>query len=235
MQHMKMDLHVHTIYSDGADTPEAIVARAKAVGLDGVAITDHDSIKGWGRALEAGRLLEVNVVPGKEIVIYEKCGGRVFGEVLALFLQEDIKKRFGPSDLGDLFDRIRDQDALAVVPHPFGDSVRIQKVTEAAEKEKLKIDAIEVLNGRCPAESNAKSFEYAIRRKLSQTAGSDAHRSEEIGHCYTFVEADDIEVFRKGIKKKLSRAIGLQKSPKDILYHRVMCKLEWMFKDHKKE
>ena len=229
---MKLDLHVHTIYSDGVDTPETAVARAKAVGLNGIAITDHDSIKGWERALRAGKSLGVNVVPGKEIVIYEK-NGQVFGEVLALFLQEDIRKRFGPSDLRDLFDRIRDQDALAVIPHPFGDTIRIQKVTEAAEKKKLKVDAIEVLNGRCPAEFNGKSFEYAIKKKLSQTAGSDAHRSEEIGHCYTFVETDNIEGFRKGIKKKLSRAIGLQKTPQQILYHRIMCKLTWPLKDRK--
>jgi hypothetical protein len=230
---MKLDLHVHTIYSDGIDTPERVVARAKAVGLDGVAITDHDSVKGWKRALEAGKLLGVNVVPGKEIVIYEK-NGQVFGEVLALFLDEDIRKKFGPSDLGDLFDRIRDQDALVLVPHPFGDSIRIQKVTETVEKEKLKVDAIEVLNGRCPAEFNGKSFEYAIKKRLGQTAGSDAHRSEEIGHCYTFVETHDIEGFRKGIKRKLSKAIGLQKTPREILYHRIMCKLTWPLKDHKK-
>jgi len=231
MQHMKIDLHAHTIYSDGVDGPETLVARAKAVGLSGVAITDHDSTGGWKRAIQAGKSLGVHVVPGKEIVIYKKGkDGPVFGEVLALFLQEDIKRRFGPLNLAELFDEIHDQDALSVIPHPFGDSIRAQEVTGRAERNKLKVDAVEVMNGRCPAEFNSKSFEYAIKRKLAQTAGSDAHRAEEIGHCYTFVEANDIEEFRKGIKRKLSRAIGLQKSPKDVLYHRVMCKLEWIFR-----
>ncbi|VVB73646.1 Error-prone DNA polymerase [uncultured archaeon] len=225
---MKLDLHTHTIYSDGVDTPETIVARAKAVGLDGVAITDHNSVGGWKRGIEAGRALGIFVVPGNEIAIREN--GKTTGEVIALFMQEDIKKKFGPSDMGDLLDRIKDQDALSVIPHPFGDYARVQKATAIVDRKGLKVDAVEVMNGRCPADSNSAAFEFAMKKKLGQTAGSDAHRAEEVGHCYTFAEADSIEEFRKAIKKRQSKAIGMQKSPKDVLYHRAMCKLEWIFK-----
>lgn len=225
---MRLDLHTHTIYSDGVDTPETVVARAKAVGLDGVAITDHSSIGGWKRAMDAGKSLGIYVVPGNEIAIREK--GKTVGEIIALFMQEDIKRKFGPNDIDYLLDRVKDQDALSVIPHPFGDYVRVQKATGIIDKKGLKVDAVEVMNGRCPADSNAAAFGFAVKKRLSQTAGSDAHRAEEIGHCYTFVETDDIEEFRKGIKRKLSRAIGMQKSPKDVLYHRAMCKLEWMFR-----
>jgi len=225
---MKLDLHTHTIYSDGVDTPETIVARAKAVGLDGVAITDHSSIGGWKRAMQAGQSLGILVVPGCEIAIKEK--NRTAGEVIALFMQEDIKRKFGPSDIGELLDRIKDQDALSVIPHPFGDYARVQKATSIIDKKGLKVDAVEVMNGRCPADSNAAAFEFATKKKVGQTAGSDAHRAAEVGHCYTFAETGSIEEFRKAIKKRLSRAIGLQKSPKDILYHKAMCKLEWTFR-----
>jgi len=225
---MKLDLHTHTIYSDGVDTPETVVARAKAVGLDGVAITDHNSIGGWKRAMAAGKSLGIDVVPANEIGIRDK--GKTVGEIIALFMQEDIKRKFGPNDVDDLLDRIKDQDALSVIPHPFGDYARVQRATSIIDKKGLKVDAVEVMNGRCPADSNAAAFSFAIKKKFGQTAGSDAHRAEEIGHCYTFVEANGIEEFRKGIKRKLSRAIGMQKSPKGILYHRAMCKLEWMFR-----
>ena len=44
---MKLDLHTHTIYSDGELTIEESVNKAKKIGLDGIAITDHDNIESW--------------------------------------------------------------------------------------------------------------------------------------------------------------------------------------------
>lgn len=62
----RVDLHAHTIFSDGLLTPEEVVARARARGLMAIAITDHDSVDGIERArAAAGTALEV--VPGIEI------------------------------------------------------------------------------------------------------------------------------------------------------------------------
>lgn len=44
---MKLDLHTHTTYSDGELTIEENVERARKLGLDGIAITDHDNIDSW--------------------------------------------------------------------------------------------------------------------------------------------------------------------------------------------
>lgn len=63
----RIDLHVHTTASDGTDTPAQVVARAKALGLEAIAITDHDSIKGIEEAMQAGRELGVEVIPGIEV------------------------------------------------------------------------------------------------------------------------------------------------------------------------
>ncbi len=48
-----IDLHVHSNYSDGSETPETIIYKAKEMGLSAVALTDHDSIDGLEDANEA--------------------------------------------------------------------------------------------------------------------------------------------------------------------------------------
>jgi len=62
-----VDLHVHTTYSDGLMSPGEAVVAARDLGLRAVAITDHDSVSGIDEALERGKPLEVEVVPGVEM------------------------------------------------------------------------------------------------------------------------------------------------------------------------
>ncbi|WP_405457288.1 PHP domain-containing protein [Streptomyces sp. NBC_00101] len=50
---MRIDLHTHSTASDGTDTPAELVARAAAAGLDVVALTDHDTVRGHADALAA--------------------------------------------------------------------------------------------------------------------------------------------------------------------------------------
>ncbi len=50
---MRIDLHTHSMASDGTDTPAGLVRAAAAAGLDVVALTDHDTTAGWDAALEA--------------------------------------------------------------------------------------------------------------------------------------------------------------------------------------
>lgn len=70
-----VDLHAHTTASDGTISPAALVALAGEKKLKAVGITDHDTIAGWAEALEAGKKLGVEVVPGVELsTAYE--GGR---------------------------------------------------------------------------------------------------------------------------------------------------------------
>ncbi|WP_030772804.1 PHP domain-containing protein [Streptomyces sp. NRRL F-2664] len=50
---MRIDLHAHSTASDGTDTPAELVRNAAAAGLDVVALTDHDTVGGYGEALAA--------------------------------------------------------------------------------------------------------------------------------------------------------------------------------------
>jgi len=61
-----LELHCHTTCSDGTLTPEALVQAAIAAGVKAMAITDHDTLAGWDRAIAAaGEQLEI--IPGLEL------------------------------------------------------------------------------------------------------------------------------------------------------------------------
>lgn len=64
---MRIDLHTHSNKSDGSDTPAELVERAKFVGLDIVALTDHDLADGWNEAQAAADRVGIRLVKGMEI------------------------------------------------------------------------------------------------------------------------------------------------------------------------
>ena len=63
---LKIDLHTHTSYSDGTDTPAELINKALAAGISIIGLTDHDSISGWQEATNALRV-GISLVPGAEI------------------------------------------------------------------------------------------------------------------------------------------------------------------------
>jgi predicted metal-dependent phosphoesterase TrpH len=64
---MRIDLHTHSSVSDGTDTPEELVRKASAAGLDVVALTDHDTFDGLHAAVAEGERIGVQVVRGMEL------------------------------------------------------------------------------------------------------------------------------------------------------------------------
>ncbi len=63
----RIDLHAHTTASDGDQSPTQLIELAKAAGLAAIAVTDHDTTNGVAEALEAGKRLGVEVIPGIEL------------------------------------------------------------------------------------------------------------------------------------------------------------------------
>ena len=64
---MKADLHSHTVLSDGALNVDQLISQAKRVGLDYIAVTDHNSTHSIPAVLALGKELGINVIPGVEI------------------------------------------------------------------------------------------------------------------------------------------------------------------------
>jgi predicted metal-dependent phosphoesterase TrpH len=78
-----VDLHTHSIASDGSLPPEEVVRKAKQAGLAAIALTDHDTINGVAAAQAEGARIGVRVVPGTELSAYH---GELEVHVLALHL-----------------------------------------------------------------------------------------------------------------------------------------------------
>lgn len=62
----RADLHCHTVFSDGAMTPEGLLQHAKEVGLSGISITDHDTIEAYSQAPDIAKRLGILLGNGVE-------------------------------------------------------------------------------------------------------------------------------------------------------------------------
>lgn len=198
---MKYDLHIHSKYSkDSVLEPEDIVKLAIKRGLRGIAITDHNTIKGGMKAKQIGTD-DFDIIVGSEILTDK-------GEVIGLFLNEEIR----PGSLLEVVAQIRDQEGIVVIPHPF-DEFR-NNALFPAEEDVILIDAVEGFNSRCIVQSrNERAIEFAALYNLSITAGSDAHLASEIGNAGIVTDSGDP---REAIIKNNVRIFGKKTS---ILNH----------------
>jgi len=76
---MQADLHLHTVRSDGALTPKAVVSTTKALKITTIAVTDHDTVNGLAEAVEAGEQKGVRVIPGIEISSFKDYEVHILG------------------------------------------------------------------------------------------------------------------------------------------------------------
>ena len=178
---LTVELHTHSAASyDGRDPVEFLLEQAAAVGLDALAVTDHDTFEASKRAAELAPEFGLVGIPGMEVTSDA-------GHVLALGISEAI-----PAGLSfeDTLDRIHEAGGIAVVPHPFQKS-RSGVAPNITAEHLASADAIEVYNSRLlTGRANRKAKAFAQRHDLPQTAGSDAHISELVGQAVTAVDAE---------------------------------------------
>ena len=189
---LKADLHVHTRYSeDSISPPEKIVQHCLKVGINCVAITDHNEISG---AFEVKRIAPFKVIIGEEVLTNR-------GEIIGYFLTEKIPPRLSPEET---VAQIKAQGGLACVPHPYDRFRSGAKLRPQALKKILPdIDLIEVFNSRAMLlRDSARALDLAQKHGLPGTAGSDAHIAREIGSTYMEIpEFNDVEQFRQALRQ----------------------------------
>ena len=179
---LSVELHCHSEHSyDGRDSVDLLLEQAAAVGLDAIAVTDHDEIAGSLDAVERAPLYDLVGIPGIEI-------STAAGHVLALGVTESIPPAL---TFEDTLDRIHEAGGLAVVPHPFQE-LRHGVLAEIGRDALAAADAIEVYNSRLfTGRSNRQARRFARERDLPMTAGSDAHIAELVGRAVTKVDPPD--------------------------------------------
>jgi predicted metal-dependent phosphoesterase TrpH len=163
--------------------PEEIVKTAIKKGLDGIAVTDHNTIAGGIRAkeFETG---DFRVIVGSEIATDR-------GEVIGLFLSEEV----APGNFEDVVTAIRDQGGFVILPHPF-DRLRSTALHPQPE-DAGQIDAVEGFNARCIfASDNRAAAEFGREHNLAVVAGSDAHFPGEIGRAGVRLDGEPEECLR---------------------------------------
>jgi predicted metal-dependent phosphoesterase TrpH len=195
----KIDLHCHSWFSaDGVSSPEAMVASARRKGVHGLALTDHNTCEGYfdlvdrGLARTDGQPVDgFLVIPGVEMSTAE-------GHLLCLGVTLPNLKG---APAAEVCRRVHALGGLAIPAHPY-DPLRAG-IREAV-LETLEIDALEVFNAATTFKScNQRALQYAQRRQLPMTAGSDAHHQAAVATAYTLLPTHDFSV--RGILEQISR------------------------------
>ena len=201
------DLHLHTSFSDGWPSPEALVDHATlATDLDLVAVTDHDTIEGALRAADhSARTGGVPVIVGEEVSSRQ-------GHILGLFLE----RRVAPGlSAAATVDEIHRQGGIAIAAHPFWRTERMAERFRgpvhgvgwlAAE---LDFDAIEVENST-PGLGLANLLARRLADGSGQAAvgGSDGHILEAVGKSATSFAGRTPAALRSAIERGATQPVS---------------------------
>ena len=203
----RADLQLHSDLGDGLNSPAEILDAAESVGLDIIALTDHDDIRGSFllRDLAAKRGSTVIVVPGIEVTTRA-------GHLLALCVEDEIPMF---RSLPETVMAIHRAGGIAIVPHPlsyltFSVGERALRMLAARGDRLSFVDAIEIRNpsyaGRVRGGRARQLNEHVLR--VAETGSSDAHHAKLVGTAWTEFPGDGADALRAAIHARTTRAHG---------------------------
>lgn len=205
---MKIDLHCHTVYSgDSLMTPRELFARAREIGLDGVAITEHVSFEASQPAERIAREEGFLLFRGVEVSTDR-------GHLVLFGVEDDSWNVWGERHYYDalaLLERAEKIGASVIAAHPYSRRDRYAALDQVLTFPNLV--AIEAANGRARPGENELAVNAARMMGLPMTGGSDCHRIDEVGSCYTIFErgvstvAGMLEEIRAGRVSPVERGV----------------------------
>lgn len=132
-----LDLHLHTLHSDGSCSAEQVVDMARRAGLELCAVTDHDCVDGVGRAIARGKEQGIWVVSGLEMNIQHSCTLHVLAyafdyhnpALLSLLERQEERRRQRNEEMLRLLER---QGMDLQIERPQGEGEQISRAHIAA-------------------------------------------------------------------------------------------------------
>lgn len=187
------DMHIHTMVSSPCSNIDPVECIETAIihGLDGICITEHDTLEG-GRVLKemARDYKDIIVLAGMEVLSRE-------GHLLLYGYDEDIT---GVPPATDVIRMVGEKGGIVVPAHPWRSpfgwySGSLDQPLEQTEFAAL-FSVVEKYNGLSSPEQNRKGDAFCEMTGVAGTGGSDAHDIKDIGCCVTVFE-DKIEDERR--------------------------------------
>jgi predicted metal-dependent phosphoesterase TrpH len=214
------DGHVHTCEGsfDGGASYVDILEIAKIRGLDFVAITDHNSLKGAALAKD---LRPEGVIPGVEISVRRLRPSSVTMPHLLIYFPDSVFDRMSKDwrrlpvfrELDYVIEWAEYHEATIVVPHAKRNGALFSLPFDDVIKYLPDIHGVEIINGK--EEMNyveeRLSLRRAINNKVSFLANSDAHRAEDVGKCANrlFVECRSTDEVLEAIRNRQVEMISV--------------------------
>src|SRR5213594_2906045 len=202
----RADLQLHSDLGDGLSSIEEILDSAERAGLDVIALTDHDDIRGAFalRELAARRSSPVDVVPGVEVTTRS-------GHLLALWIEDEVPMF---CSLADALSRVHAAGGVAIVPHPL--SYLTFSIGEGALRSLTRrgpeccVDGIEVRNPSYAGRVRAAraSWLNANVLRVAETGSSDAHHASLVGTCWTEFPGRSAAELRRAIAERTTASDG---------------------------
>ena len=184
---MRIDLHTHTSPRSPCSSldPLELIREATRLGLDGICLTEHQVVWQPDEIAELAQETPVKIFRGNEFTTNQ-------GDILVFGYEEDIKELL---TIEELRDRVAAAGGFMIAAHPFRGFKtfgigQLQMTVEQACSRKMfdYVDALEIRNGKVSDEENEMAARVADRLGLPGTAGSDAHRLDEVGKWVTDFE-----------------------------------------------
>jgi predicted metal-dependent phosphoesterase TrpH len=204
----RCDPHIHTTYSDGLGTPRQVVEAAVALGLDVIAITDHDSVQG---ALEARDFVAREGYPIDVIVGTEVTTARGV-HVLALFVEERLPM-LRPA--ARTIEEIARRGGVALAPHPLSALAPSmgRRMIENVLALGLPLAGVETFNPSPAGRPRARLLALNRRWGLAEFGGSDAHFPAHIAAAYTLFPGRSADDFRRALLERTTVARLAERPP----------------------
>ena len=214
---MRLDLHNHTRHSpDSRVDPADLVRRGKAIGLDGIAITDHNSMAGLASAMEAATdLHDFLVIPAMEVSTAE-------GHILAYGVTSPVPRDLPPPET---VERIVAQGGIAVAAHPYRFWSGLgERATRSAP-----FAAYEVHNARTLRIGNARASRLADAARVGRTGGSDSHILEELGRGVTVLDGGggSVDDALQAVASRKTSGEGVHRGARATAVYVTKCLSEW--------